>query len=194
MKYSNNRKKFSSSNLSLLIAGISGMILSATFDLFKAGDPNFGIHQLAGFVVSAIIAAAGLQKISLLKTRIWGSFLLMVYLAGILFMGLRPGKYRVHTSRGMLQDMGFFFPDVVINFFGFIPLGYLMISYFLSSHHIKKEGHLICLTIAVCISISLLIELLQYYIPGRSSSPIDLLFNGFGAFVGITYYLFENRH
>ncbi|MFC1535295.1 VanZ family protein [Thermodesulfobacteriota bacterium] len=93
----------------------------------------------------------------------------------------------------MLQDLSFSFSDVTINILGFIPLGYLMMSYFLSSDRIQKKIPVICLIIAACIGISLLIELSQYYLPGRSSSLLDLLFNGLGAFGGIIYYLFEKR-
>jgi VanZ family protein len=93
----------------------------------------------------------------------------------------------------MLQDLSFSSSDVAINILGFIPLAYLMMSYFLSSNRIQKKVPVICLTIAACIGISLLIELSQHYLPGRSSSQLDLLFNGLGSFGGIIYYLLEKR-
>jgi glycopeptide antibiotics resistance protein len=181
------RKQFSLFSIFLLFIGISGMIFAVTFDFFKARVPNFGINQLAGFVVSAIIALAGLRKIALLRTRIWDGLLLLVYLAGILFMGLKPENQGLIRPSGMLHDLNFSFSDSAINILGFIPLGYLMISYFLSSDRIQKKVPVICLTMAACIGISLLIELSQYYLPGRSSSLLDLLFNGLGAFGGIIY-------
>ena len=195
MRYSGiyKKKQFSLFSLFLLFIGISGMIFAVTFDFFKASVPNFGINQLAGFVVSAIIALAGLRKIALLRARIWDGLLFLVYLAGILFMGLRSTNQGLNRSSGMLQVLNFSFSDVAINILGFIPLGYLMMSYFLSSDRIQKKIPVICLTIATCIGISLLIELSQYYLPGRSSSLLDLLFNGLGAFGGIIYYLLEKR-
>jgi polyferredoxin len=187
------KKQFSLFSLFLLFIGISGMIFAVTIDFFKASAPNFGINQLAGFVISTIIALAGLRKIAVLKARIWDGLLLLVYLAGILFMGLRSHKHGLTKSSGILHDLSFYFSDVAINILGFIPLGYLMMSYFLSSGRKQKKVPVICLSITACIGISFIIELSQYYLPGRSSSLSDLLFNGLGAFGGIIYYLLEKR-
>ncbi len=128
MRYSGNYKKkqFSFFSLFLLFIGISGMIFAITFDLFKANRPDFGINQSAGFVVSAIIALAGLRTIKLLKARIWDGLLLLVYLAGILFMGLRSKGHGLSRSSGMLQGLSLSFSDVAINVLGFIPLSYMM--------------------------------------------------------------------
>jgi hypothetical protein len=195
MRNSRNYKKMPLSffGFFLLFVGISGMIFAVTFDFFKASVPNFGIMQLAGFVASAIIALAGLRKIAHLRARKWDGLLLLFYLAGILFMGLRFHGHGLNRSSGMLQDLRFSFSDVAINILGFIPLGYLMMSYFLSSNRIQKKIPVICLTIATCIGISLLIEMSQYYLPGRSSSVIDLIFNGLGALGGILYCLLEKK-
>jgi hypothetical protein len=188
-----NNKKFSLFSLFLLFIGISGMILAVTIDFFKASGPNFGINQLAGFVISTIITLAGLRKIAVLKARIWDGLLLLVYLAGILFMGLRSKHHHLTKPSGMLHDLSFSFYDATINILGFVPLGYLMMSYLLSSDRKHKMVPVICLSFIACISISLIIELSQYYIPGRTSSLSDLFFNGLGAFVGIIYYLLEKR-
>jgi hypothetical protein len=189
----NKKKQFSVFSFFLLFIGISGMVFSLTFDFFKASIPNFGLNQLAGFVVSTLIALAGLRKIELLRARIWDGLLLLVYLAGILFMGLKPENHGFDRPDGMLLDLRFYFSDAAVNILGFIPLGYLMISYFLSNDRIQKKVPAISLTIAACIGISLFIELSQYYIPGRASSLLDLLFNGLGAFCGIIYCLLEKR-
>lgn len=180
-------------SFALFFAGISGMVFAIAFDFFKSTVPNFGINQLAGFVISAIIAMAGLRNLNLLRARIWDGILLLVYLAGILFMGLRPAKHAHSRSGGILEGFSFSFFDAAINVLGFIPLSYLMISYLCSSERTQKKMSIICLTLVSCIGISLLIELIQYYIPGRSSSQSDLLFNGLGSFGGIIYYLVEKR-
>jgi hypothetical protein len=73
----NEKNQFSFFGLFLLFIGIGGMIFSLAFDFFRAGVPNFGINQLAGFVVSTIIALAGLRKIELLRAKIWDGLLLM---------------------------------------------------------------------------------------------------------------------
>jgi VanZ family protein len=41
-------------------------------------------------------------------------------------------------------------------------------------------------------AISLFIELAQYYIPGRTSSLIDLTTNAVGTMIGILYFLLAN--
>ena len=196
MRYSSEfkRRQFSFFNLVLLFIGFSGMIFFVTFDFFKAGVPNFGIDQLAGFIISLIIALAGLPKTGSRKSIIWDRLLLLVYLAGILFMGLRSGNNGFHGSSGMLQDFNISFPDIVINILGFVPLGYLMMLYFLSVDQTQKKIPAVFLNLATCIGISLLIELAQYYIPGRSSSLVDLSFNGLGALGGTVYCLLEQRY
>ena len=193
MRYSgiSKKKQLSVFSLFILFIGISGMIFFVTFDFFKASAPNFGISQLAGFVVSAILTLAELRKIEVLRARIWDGFLLLVYLAGILFMGLRSVSQDVYWPTGMLQGLSFSFSDVAINILGFIPLGYLIMSYFLPRDRIQKKTSVSYLALAICIGISLLIELSQYYIPGRTSSLSDVLFNGLGAFGGIIFYLLE---
>jgi hypothetical protein len=189
----NEKNQFSFFGLFLLFIGIGGMIFSLAFDFFRAGVPNFGINQLAGFVVSTIIALAGLRKIELLRAKIWDGLLFLVYLAGLLFMGLRPEEHGFNGSSGMLQDFGISFSDVAINILGFIPLGYLMMSYLFSINRIQKKISAFFLTIAACIGISLIIESLQYYLPGRSSSLVDVLFNGLGALGGVIYCLLEKK-
>ena len=196
MRYSGiyKNKKFSVYSLFLLFIGICGMIVATTFDFFITSVPHSGLNQIAGFAVSSIIALAGLRQIEILRARIWDGLLLLAYLAGILFMGLRSVGHSLYRSSGMLQqDLNFYFSDVAINILGFIPLGYLMMSYFISSDRMQKKVPVCCLAIAACIGIgiSLLIELSQYYIPGRTSSLFDLLFNGLGAFGGIIYFLLE---
>jgi glycopeptide antibiotics resistance protein len=169
------------------------MIFFVAVDFFKAGVPYFGIDQLAGFIISTIIALAGLRKIGSLRSRIWDRMLLLVYLAGILFMGLRPKNNGFNVSNGMLQDLSTSFSDVAINILGFVPLGYLMMLYFFSIDRIQKKIPAVFLNIVTCVGISLLIESAQYYIPGRSSSLLDLSFNGLGAFGGTIYCLLEKR-
>lgn len=187
------KNQFSLFSLLLFFIGISGMIFFLTFDFFKASVPDFGINQLAGFVVSSIITLAGLRRIAVLRAKIWDGLLLFIYLAGILFMGLRYNNHGRNRLNGMLHDLSFSFSDVAINILGFIPLGYLMMSFFISSDQKQKKVPVICLSITACIGISFIIELSQYYLPGRSSSLSDLLFNGLGAFGGIIYYLLEKR-
>ena len=110
-------KQFSFFGLLLLFIGISGMICALIFDFFKNSVPSFGINQLAGFVVSLVITLAGLHKILLLRAKIWNGLLLLVYLSGIFFMGLRSNGHGFNESSGMLQDLRFSFSFDMIMLF-----------------------------------------------------------------------------
>jgi glycopeptide antibiotics resistance protein len=77
-----------------------------------------------------------------------------------------------------------YFSDVIINLVGFIPLGFFM-SLFLSKVagiHFWKTNLL--LTITICFIISLCIELIQVYLPTRSSQLSDLFLNTLGGGLG----------
>ena len=186
-------KKVSLFSLIFIFIGLSCMILTVTLDLYKSDKPDFGIFQLAGFAVSAIIMLVGIRKIAFSNARMWDRMFLLVYIAGILFMGLKSPSYSFHRSSGILQDHSFSFADVVVNLLGFVPLGYLLMLNFLSSDKIRNKITAVSLSIAGSICISLFIESAQVFIPDRCSSIVDLFFNGLGAFVGIIFCLIENR-
>ena len=188
------KKQFPLSGRLLLLVGVSSMMFALTYDFFTARMPNFGMTQLAGLVVGAITALAGLRTMLSLRARTWDGLLVLVYLTGILFMGLRHQHHGLHRSSGMLHNLSFSFSDVTINVLGFIPLGYLMMSYLLSSDRTPKKVPVICLAISACIGVSLLIELSQSYLPGRTSSVVDLMSNGVGATGGVAFCLLEKKH
>jgi glycopeptide antibiotics resistance protein len=169
------------------------MIFIASFDLFRSAPSSFGIEQFSAFIVSLIVALAGLRKLAFSRARLWDGMLLLIYFAGILFMGLKIGGHNLHGSNGLLRVFWPPMEDFVINILGFFPLSYLMMSFFLSDNRIDKLVFVTGMVLVSGIFISLLIELLQYYIPGRSSSLFDLIANGIGTFIGVVYYLFEKR-
>ncbi len=169
------------------------MIFSATFDFFHSGVRNFGIIQFSGFVVSTIVALAGLRKITFPKKRLFDGLLILVYIAGILFMGLKPGSPIGYQHVGILRDTKISLFDFTINIIGFIPLSYLMMSYLLAGIRIYKKVSVTALVMVSGLSISLIMELLQYFLPNRISSIIDLFANGIGTCFGISYYLLERR-
>ena len=79
-------------------------------------------------------------------------------------------------NRSVLQD-------VVINLMGFIPLGFFFAATLLKLGGIYRRHYRL---IAICLGfmISLFIEILQMWIPSRSSEMRDLLMNTLGAFLG----------
>ncbi len=80
-----------------------------------------------------------------------------------------------------------YFTDVFINIAGFIPFGFFFFA-FLNS--IKQDSRLknYLLTVLFGGGISLGIELIQVYLPTRSSSLTDLICNMQGTFIGIILF------
>jgi hypothetical protein len=72
--------------------------------------------------------------------------------------------------------------DILINLFGFVPLGFLL-SMYLIQKGLPLRNSLV-LSILIWFFLSLMIEVLQAFLPGRSSSMTDLLANTFGAAIG----------
>ena len=180
--------------LLLVIIGGVGILLSLTFDLFHDGVSHFGMRQFAGFVISSIVALAGLNRlITFFRSKALDFVLFGAYFAGILFMGLRPKYDRVIGHTGLFELTGYSAFDFIINTIGFIPLSYLMMMSIFALNRKLKRASVSILVFASCMCITLLIEILQYFIPGRSSQFFDVITNGIGALIGITYSQFEYR-
>lgn len=102
---------------------------------------------------------------------------------------LIPEKFKVlQKSAFALPSKDFrlsisFFTDVLINILGFIPFGFFL------SAHLKNKllSHFSAYFITIIAGgiISLSIELIQVYLPTRSSSLTDLICNVFGTILGI---------
>lgn len=75
-----------------------------------------------------------------------------------------------------------FISDTLINFFGFIPLG--IICNIMLLQCIGKYKRPLLLTVILCLSVSLGIELIQAYIPARTSQLPDVFLNSAGALAG----------
>ena len=180
-------------SLLLVIIGSVGILLSLTFDLFHDGASHFGMRQFAGFVISSIVVLAGLNKLFSLRSKAFNFLLFGAYFAGILFMGLRPRYHRTVGHNGILESTGYGTFDFIINLIGFIPLSYLMMLSIFALNRTLKRASASILVFASCMCITLFLEILQYFIPGRSSQFFDVITNGIGALIGITFYLFEYR-
>lgn len=74
--------------------------------------------------------------------------------------------------------------DIFLNFFGFIPLGFVLVA-FLS--HYSRLGYFGCgfISTGFCSFLSLFIETIQVWMPSRSSSLLDFLLNTLGGLAGV---------
>jgi len=71
--------------------------------------------------------------------------------------------------------------DVLINVAGFLPLGLILCAFFTWT---RDRRNAILGAVMACAILSLLIEMLQYYIPPRGSGITDVITNTLGAAVG----------
>ena len=77
---------------------------------------------------------------------------------------------------------------MIINVLGFVPLGFLAMGLLAA---MRRTGFWQSLgsVVAFCLCVSLVIELVQYFLPGRSSSLVDVATNAGGALLGTAYAL-----
>jgi VanZ family protein len=73
--------------------------------------------------------------------------------------------------------------DAVINIMGFVPFGFLVAAYFQEAADYTR-GRALLITIVLGLVTSLIIELLQVYLPSRNSSLLDVINNSVGAALG----------
>jgi hypothetical protein len=85
-----------------------------------------------------------------------------------------------------LREMFGNIKDILINLFGFIPLGFLLSACLLQKGLSFRSSLLLSIVIGFCLS--LIIELLQAFLPTRNSSMTDLIANTMGTAVGFFVY------
>lgn len=85
------------------------------------------------------------------------------------------------------SDWGYL-EDLVVNIGGFIPFGFFFCAYLSSVRWIKKPKFA---TIFLGGAISLTIEVLQAYLPTRSSGVTDIITNTLGSAAGVFLYSWE---
>ena len=77
-----------------------------------------------------------------------------------------------------------FWEDVVVNVFGFVPFGFVLFAWIRKS---RPTAGFTAGFVAVCLGgiVSLVIELLQVYLPSRDSSLTDVITNVLGTWLGV---------
>jgi hypothetical protein len=94
------------------------------------------------------------------------------------FLSLNWGNIKFNRS---------FFKDNIINLFGFIPFGFFFLALLWKTSEVRwyRISMMVILSGGV---LSLIIELIQVYLPSRSSSLIDLILNTVGTGVGVLLF------
>lgn len=87
-------------------------------------------------------------------------------------------SFLTFPTNGFTPDRGFFF-DIIINFFGFMPFGAILLARLrIAQFSLKKRP--VITTGAICFLLSLCIEMIQGWLPYRTSSLLDLILNTTG--------------
>jgi hypothetical protein len=76
-----------------------------------------------------------------------------------------------------------FIKDIVINLFGFMPLGLVLFATLIRLGG-AFDKHAILFSVILCFSVSLFIEVVQAWMPSRSSHMLDLVLNTLGGLSG----------
>jgi glycopeptide antibiotics resistance protein len=179
----------------LTTVGCLIFLFSLSFDRLYQGSPGIGFDQLVGMTIGLLIILIGIRYKLLPAQLKWDWFLFVVYLSGILFVGLWPSGSSTIYQNSLLGMNIFSTRDFALNVVGFIPLGFLilpLVGYTMSSNKIIR---LVAIAAAMGFSVSLVIEILQYFwIPGRYSSAYDLVTNTFGTIIGALCWLSIGGH
>jgi glycopeptide antibiotics resistance protein len=78
--------------------------------------------------------------------------------------------------------------DLVLNFIGFIPFGFLLAGLLLKASD-NSAGTAVLLSFLISFLFSLSIELTQVLLPQRTSSMVDLVLNSLGGLCGAGFAL-----
>lgn len=182
-----------------LASGIAGLLFFSTVDFVRPGAARFGTNQLAGLVISIIIVLASLYNTTSPYAKTWFGTLVLLYLTGIFFMGLKPPGAFYYPNH-FHHDLEHLFviskppiKDFIINILGFCPFAYLFMAYLVARKQVIHWILPICLVLSAGIGASLFIEIVQCYIPGRTSSMMDLIANAAGTMIGITFFIIEKN-
>jgi hypothetical protein len=100
-----------------------------------------------------------------------------------------PARMRIFKKKILSSEWPGFKPnrslneDNMLNLIGFIPFGFILAATLIKFGG-TFEKHYFLITVLFCFTVSLIIEVLQAWMPSRSSSMPDLIFNTLGALIG----------
>lgn len=127
----------------------------------------------------------------------WSNRILILAVAGILFLTLYPFRIDFHTPDGVrfpfllgksLKTAGFY--DAFLNVLLFTPFGFGLAEKLRERGKSRLFAFVAALIVGACFSYT--IEFLQTYIPGRDSGWEDVFTNSSGAVVGcLLFYVFS---
>ena len=106
-----------------------------------------------------------------------------------------PAKMRIFKEKILSSEWsGFKFnrsmnEDNILNLMGFIPFGFILAATLIKFGG-TLEKHYFLITVLFCFTVSLIIEILQAWLPSRSSSMQDLILNTLGALIGASILRF----
>ncbi|HZW94871.1 MAG TPA: VanZ family protein [Candidatus Eremiobacteraceae bacterium] len=92
-----------------------------------------------------------------------------------------PHKAMLSSPRKEFQANWEYVKDILLNIAGFVPLGFVVCAYLMST---RSRGRSILYTVFAAATLSFMIEVLQAYIPRRVSGTTDIVTNTLGAALG----------
>jgi len=95
-----------------------------------------------------------------------------------------PDKPFLQSPAKHFEKTWFYLHDVLVNIAGFVPLGFLLCAWWGWTH---KRPQAILYSVLAGGALSLLIEVLQAYIPQRDSGMTDVITNTLGAVIGALF-------
>ncbi|MBI1422137.1 MAG: hypothetical protein GC149_01640 [Gammaproteobacteria bacterium] len=176
-------RSFKNLHFYLVLACACAALLSILADTSKHLTAGFGFLQLSLLIVSGIMGGFFLRRWLLPAQYQWDRILTVLYLAGIIFAGLKPGHDYFYRPSSFLGSEVIQLQDVFINVLGFIPIGFLMMA---TLTRTKSNRTAAVMTIITGVGTSFMIETAQYCcVSGRTSSIVDLVTNTTGLLAGV---------
>ena len=183
-------RSFKNIHFFIFLACVCVALLSILADTSNRSTAGFGFLQLSLLVVSGILGGFFFRRWLFPEQYQWDRVLTVLYLAGTIFSGLRPGHNYFYHPSSFLGNEVILLQDVFINILGFIPIGFLMMATITKN---KSNITATIITIVTGVGTSFMIETAQYCcVSGRTSSIVDLIMNSAGLLVGVlSFFIYE---